>query len=261
MQIVEKALREIKNLFLMLDFGNAILNALITFLACLLISNLFNFQWYYGLIPSITLLIYQITKSFATNKYYIVETKVPALNEQLRTVADNVNRSNFIVDGLKDDVLKKMKNVKTSYFIDYRTLIARLMMLGGLSFLIILIALLNVDLAGTITQAVIEPLKAAAIRNSGQEVIYFNVSITEGNLSEILGNKSLAKLGKKELKLTINTLLSEADPSSIKNVEAESFSPPNFPKEIYTSYDVSYNEKIAKENQEVVKNYFQKITN
>ena len=86
-----------------------------------------------------------------------------------------------------------------------------------------------------------------------------NISVTEGNLSDILGNNSIARFKKENIKLTINPLLSETDPSDIRQVQAESFTPPDFPKEIYTSYDVSYNEKVAKQNQQVVKDYFEKI--
>ena len=120
-----------------------------------------------------------------------------------------------------------------------------------------MIAFFNVDLTQKLA-VITEPLKEA-VRTSSQEAVYRNISITEGNLSEVLGNKSLAKLKKRDLKLMINPLLSEADPGSVSAPRAESFSPPNFPKEIYTSYDVSYNEKIAKQNQQIIKNYFEQI--
>ena len=259
MQIAEKALKEIKNFFLLLDIGNSLLNSLLLFLGILLLSNLFDFLWYYALIPGLAYFIYQLQKNYKVNKYSIVESKVPVLNEQLRTVADNINRTNPIIDSLKDDVVKKMKNVKTSYFIDYRNIIIKIMILGGIAFLVIFLAFVNVYFSGTFMKLT-EPIKEIGIRKSGDEIIYRNVSVTEGNLSEILGNKSLAKLQKRDLKLTINPLLSEVDPSNIGEVKPESFSPPNFPKEIYTSYDVSYNEKIARENQEVVRSYFEQIT-
>lgn len=258
MQIVEKALKEIKNFFLLLDAGNSLLNSLILFLGILLLSNLFDFLWHYALIPGLAYFTYSMQKNYRVNKYYVVESKVPALNEQLRTVADNINRTNPIIDSLKDDVVKKMKNVKTSYFIDYRSIIIRIVILGGLSFLVVFVAFMNVDFSGALMKLA-EPIKEIGLRKSGDEIIYRNISVTEGNLSEILGNKSLAKLQKRDLKLTINPLLSEVDPSSIGKVKPESFSPPNFPKEIYTSYDVSYNEKIARENQEVVRSYFEQI--
>ena len=166
---------------------------------------------------------------------------------------------NPIIDELKDDVLKKMRDVKTSNFIDNKSLILRVLILGGLSFSILFLSYINVDFKGEIQQIIIEPINEIGLRGNVQEAVYMNISVTEGNLSDILGNNSIAKFKKENIKLTINPLLSETDPSDIRQVQAESFTPPDFPKEIYTSYDVSYNEKVAKQNQQVVKDYFEKI--
>jgi len=87
-----------------------------------------------------------------------------------------------------------------------------------------------------------------------------NLSYVEGNLDDILGNRSIAKLGVKELSLIIRPLESDADLNNIKQVSKEDFNAPIFPKEIYTSYDVAYNDRIAKENQKLVKNYFEQIS-
>ena len=260
MQIVEKALGEIKNFFLLLDIGNSLLNSLILFLVLLLISNFSGIGFLYPLIISLVYFAYALIKKHSQNKYFEVEQKTPSLNEQLRTVADNVNKTNPIIDELKDDVVKKMRDVKTSNFIDNKSLILRVLILGGLSFLILFLAYINVDFTGEIQHAIIEPIKEIGTRRANtQEAISINISVTEGNLSEILGNNSLAKFKKDNPQLTINPLLSETDPSNIGQVQSESFTPPDFPKEIYTSYDVSYNEKVAKQNQQVVKDYFEKI--
>ncbi len=53
---------------------------------------------------------------------------------------------------------------------------------------------------------------------------------------------------------------SDADVNDINQIRQEDFNAPIFPKEIYTSYDVAYNERIAKENQKVVKSYFEQIS-
>ncbi|HIH26059.1 hypothetical protein J4476_04000 [Candidatus Woesearchaeota archaeon] len=259
MQIVEKALGEIKNFFLLLDIGNSLLNSLILFLTSLLISNFLGIEWKYSLIISIIYFTYHIIKKHRINKYLEVEEKTPSLKEQLRTVADNVNKTNPIIDELKDDVLKKMRDVKTSNFIDNKSLILRVLILGGLSFSILFLSYINVDFKGEIQQIIIEPINEIGLRGNVQEAVYMNISVTEGNLSDILGNNSIARFKKENIKLTINPLLSETDPSDIRQVQAESFTPPDFPKEIYTSYDVSYNEKVAKQNQQVVKDYFEKI--
>ena len=118
MQIVEKALKELKNVMLLLHFGSRVIDSLLLFIFFLLLSIIFKFSWFYVLIPSIGYLIFSLVISKVNNIYTKVENKVPELNEQLRTVADNINRTNPVIDSLKEDVVKNMKKVKTSYFIN-----------------------------------------------------------------------------------------------------------------------------------------------
>src|SRR3989344_4363308 len=234
MQIVEKALKELKNVMLLLHFGSRVIDSLLLFIFFLLLSIIFKFSWFYVLIPSIGYLIFSLVISKVNNIYTKVENKVPELNEQLRTAADNLYKSNPVVDSLNEDVVKNMKKVKTSYFINE-----------------------NFDFDLGIGNETI--LNKIGIRNYGQDPVKLNFFLSEGNISDLLGNKSIAELGNKELQLGIGQLQSDADLSIVDGESELDFNQPNFPKEIYTSYDVSYNEKIDKENQKVVKNYFDQI--
>jgi|SRR3989344_3321380 len=259
MQIVEKALNELKKAMLILQIGDKLFNALLIFTLFLLLFNLLKLKWYYSFVPSLGYLIGIAMYTYITNIYLVVEGKVPEMKEQLRTVADNVNKSNEILDSLKQDVIKNMRKVKTSYFMDFRRLGIRVLMICVLAFIIVLMSFFNVkfEFSGFDLN---DNVNEIGIRNSGPEAVRLEYSLSEGNLSDILGNKSLAELGKKEFKLEINPLESDADLSIISNADSENdFSEPNFPKEIYTRYDVAYNEKIAKENQDVVRNYFEEI--
>ena len=98
------------------------------------------------------------------------------------------------------------------------------------------------------------------IRDGGKDVTYVNDNIEYGDLSEVFGDGNLANLDGDELSLELNLLDSEIVLGDYNDIKEREFFPPNFPKEIYTSYDVAYNERIAKENQKVVKKYFQQIT-
>src|SRR3989344_1086445 len=254
MQIVEKALKELKKAILIIQLGDKILNALLLFAIFLLIFNLLNISWYYSFIPALGYLFGIFIYTYLMNLFLVVEKKVPEMHEQLRTVADNVYRSNDIIDSLKQDVLRNMKHVKTSYFMDLKNVSRRIIALCVLGFVIVLLSFFNVkfDFAGFVAPT--DFINEIGIRNSRPDVVRLDYSLSEGNLSDILGNKSLAELGTKEFRLQINPLESDADLSIISEEDSEKdFSEPNFPKEIYTRYDVAYNEKIAKENQEVVR--------
>ena len=141
MQIVEKALKELKNVMLLLHFGSRVIDSLLLFIFFLLFSIIFKFSWFYVLIPSIGYLIFSLVISKVNNIYTKVENKVPELNEQLRTAADNLYKSNPVVDSLKEDVVKNMKKVKTSYFINEKIIGIKLLILCGLSFLILILEL------------------------------------------------------------------------------------------------------------------------
>ena len=259
MQIVERALKELKKVVLILILGDKIINSLLVFSGFLLIFNIFGILWYYSFVPFFGYLLAVAVYTYLSNLYLDVERKVPDMKEQLRTVADNVYKSNEILDSLKQDVLKQMRKVKTSYFMDIKFLTLRLLILCTVAFIIVILAFLNVkfefkgfDLSNDINEI--------GIRNSKAEVPIVEYRLSEGNINSILGNKSLAELGKKEFQLKVNPLDSEADLSVLSGEDSnKDFIDSSFPKEIYTRYDVAYNEKIARENRDIVRNYFEEI--
>lgn len=259
MQIVERALKELKKVFFILYFGNRLLDSLLILMFFLVLSLFFKFSWFYAVLPAAAYFIVISVLAEVKNHYVDVEDKVPELKEQLRTAADNVYRTNPIVDSLKEDVVRNMRKIKTSYFIDEKKLGIKLIVLCGLAFLIVFLAFLNVDFAGKLDFGNLTDINPIGIRGYGQEAVRVNFFLSEGNLSDVLGNKTIAELGNKELYIGISPLQSDTDLNIIEGSQAEEFNNPQFPKEIYTSYDVSYNEKITKENQKVVKNYFDQI--
>lgn len=245
---------------ILLDLGRNILNTLIIFTFIFLFATVLDFSAYYALIPAAVYFFVMIGFTFYKNKYLLVEEKVPELKEQLRTVADNVYRTNPIIDSLKDDVVKNMGRIRTSHFIDFNTITIRILMLTLLSIIIVVVSYTNVNFDFALQKLPFVNLETPGVRGAGQNVININLTYLEGDVNGIYGKGSVAKLGTEELLLTINPLASDADINNIKKVKDKDFDPPNFPKEIYTSYDVAYTEKITKENQKVVKNYFEKIT-
>ncbi len=257
MQTAEKAIRELKLNIAILDLGNIILDSLIVFTIVFLIGIIFNLNLYFAVIPSFLYFLLSLYNSFKANKNIVAEEKTPDLKEKLRTVADNITKFNPIIDSLKEDVVKDMSSVRISKFINFRTTGFRVIMLTLLSIAVILVSFANIKFSDMSVPIISQGF---SVREAGQEIVNQNTSYLEGNVDDILGKGSVAKLGTKELELIINPLASDADVNNIKKVAEEDFNPPIYPKEIYSSYDISYNEKIAKENQQVVKEYFEKIT-
>jgi len=260
MQVVEKALNELRKVMYILDFSSILLNTLIIFIFVLLLGTIFEFGWIASLVMSIIYLVVASIKSFFVNRFAIVESAVPELNEKIRTVADNVNKTNDIVEDLKKDVIRNMHKIKTSYFIDFNSLSLKLVILCSLAFLVVLISFINVRFDSADFGKVSGFLGIGGVRGANGNLTDVDLELMEGNLSSILGNnRSLAELSSKELSLLINPLESDVDLSKRTDSDGSNYQPPNFPKEIYTSYDATYSDKIAMQNQKVVKEYFERI--
>lgn len=260
-QIVEKALQEIQEDLSLLDLGTNLLNSMIVFVVLFLVTTLFNQSTYFALIPSVIYLAFTLGKSFNKNRYRLVEEKVPELRYQLTTVADNKYKVNPIIDSLREDVVRNVHKVRAADFIDTNTVAMKVLLLAIFSVIVVIISYYNVDLDFNLDVGGLGgEFTAPRVRYAGQNVSNVNLTYLEGNLSDIFGEGSIAQLGVRELELTINPLASDADVRNLRNVRDHDFTPPSFPKEIYTSYDVAYEEKIARENQRVVRDYFERIT-
>ncbi len=256
--VVERALGEIEINITLIDVGVALLNSLLVFVFFLLIAVVFNISIFLALIPAVVTLGYFIFKILRKNKFAAVEDKVNDLRYQLTTVSDNIYRTNPIVDSLKDDVVKNMHKINASDFIDNKKVISRVALLTLISLLVIFASYTNLDLSLKLDIPSIAS-NLVGTRGMGQNVTDLNLTYIEGNFTDIFGRSSIAQLGTQELRLIVNPLASDVDVNNLRDVSDEEFIEPGFPKEIYTSYDSAYEERIAKENQEVVKEYFEQI--
>ena len=78
-------------------------------------------------------------------------------------------------------------------------------------------------------------------------------------LGSILGEESVTELGRQQLDLQINPIMSDVDIGKVRDPEKRSFREVP-PPEIRATSDVSYEEDIPKEYQRIVKTYFKEIT-
>ena len=134
-QVVENALDEVQESITFLDLGNIILNSALLFVVLFLIVTIFNLTSFIALIPTAVYFIFHVVKAFFTNRYLRVEAQVPEMKYQLSTVADNVYRTNPIIDSLKEDLLKNMHRIRMSEFIDTKTITLKVLSLTIVSIL------------------------------------------------------------------------------------------------------------------------------
>jgi hypothetical protein len=207
-----------------------------------------------SLVPTAIYFVYSFPRAYKKKvNYENVENKVPILNEQLRTSADNVDKEYEIVKSLHKDVVRKMKHINTSHFINFNKAGYRLLFVAILSFSIIALAAADVKFLDF--KEVVSDVRKIT---SGQPSILSDIDPGTGEETDIFGEESIAQLGTNELNLEINPMASEIDINDIKDVEKKEFSS-NFPDEISAKSDSSYDDKIPKEHKDIVKRYFRGI--
>jgi len=256
MKPITGALREIKKLVLFVTLFTNFIDSVLVFLIFCFAFIMFKIPGYFALVPFLIYFIIFGKKKIKSVGYGYVERRVPKLKERLRTVADNLHKENELIDQLNKDVLRDVKYVHTGAFIE-RGMLFKLLTISLLSILVIVSSAANFALIGW--DDALEGLNTLLVE---EESIYGNITeigfFEEGD-ENIYGEESIAELGLEELDLTLDTAASGVNINKVTDVEDREFGG-EFPQDIKATTDSSYNEKISKENQEIVKNYYESIT-
>ena len=251
------ALREAKHALEQIIFFNTFMDVVVFTAFCLLGVRLLSLELWYGLIPVPFYIFFHLKGNLKDLNFRTIEEKVPVLDEELRTVADNWRKSNEVVEALNEEVLRKMKAIRTSYFIDFGKVFRQLIVLVVVSFILIGSSAYNVKFLN-IKDVVkeLKDFKPAKHYIVDEELLAFD----EGqDLSDILGEKEVLELGNQQLNLEINPGKTDVDISKINEVSPKSFrSKP--PSSIIASSEQSFGDSIPSQYQRIVKNYFRGIT-
>ena len=251
---VKEALNELRKTVLSIIVLHKIMDSLVVFMIFVLTFRLVKINWLYSFIPFGLYGIIHIFSGIKNTNLEQIEKKVPLLKEQLRTVADNTEKDNEITRSLNEDVIKKMKEIKNSYFIKFGSLTSRVFMLILTSFLIIFVSAQNVFFLDA--NNFIHKISTGRGNYAVEDLLGYHEN---KSLDDILGNKSVAELGYEKIDLKIDQVQSEVDISKIKDPEDKAFKSTKA-KDIGGSQDSSYQESIPKNYQKIVQNYFKEIT-
>ncbi len=254
---IVQALKEARKAILQIVLFNSALDTLVVYILLLLGCTLLTLPAWYALIPAA---VYAVIHTYGNVKdvnFSKIEEKFPSLHEQLITVADNTKEQNEIIDALNQEVLQKMREIRTSSFLSFGKLIRELSVMAVVSFIIIGTSAFNVeflDFKQTVKE--LREFKPFQEYDINQELLEYEES---QNLSEILGDKSVTELGQQQLDLELNPLMSDVDIGRVRPPEERSFREVA-PPEIKATTDVSFEEQIPKQYQRIVKTYFKEIT-
>ncbi|MDO8555647.1 MAG: hypothetical protein Q7R96_00550 [Nanoarchaeota archaeon] len=258
MKTIERALGELRRALLLAKIFNNFVDLLLVFLASYLFFTIINITWYYSMIPTLIYAGFALRKKVQNIKYQEVEQRVPILKEKLRTAADNINKENIIVQQLQQEVLREMKYIKTSMFLQPFTNTLKMAALGMIAFAIVLTAALNVQIFDF--NVVVNDLQAK-LQGGNIYLKDLNITLQEGN-ENIYGEESILDYGSEELNLGMNTAEGNMDYSKEQAAQRLNFNG-RYPtaQELKAVSDSAYVEKkLAKDDQELVKRYFNEIT-
>jgi len=254
---IVNALKEAKQAVIEIVLFNSVIDALVVFMFFLLGCLVLTFPTWYALVPALVYALIHTRGNLKDVNFSKIEEKFPNLCEQLITVADNSKEQNEIIDALNQEVLQKMKEIRTSSFINFGKLTRELAVMAVISFVIIGSAAFHIEFFD-FKEAMkeLKEFKPNQEYDINEEMLRFEES---QNLSEILGDKSVTELGQQQLDLEINPLKSDIEIGSVHDTEDKTFREVA-PSEIKAVADVSFEEQIPKQYQRIVKTYFKEIT-
>ena len=235
-----------------------ILNAVIFFLVVYFLLSLVNLFPILALIPALVYFAARLYVNSKRDERRIVESKYEPLREKLRTAADNIRDENPVVNELEEEVIEDLKHVGLSSFVQTKRISYKIFTTIFLSFAIVLATTLNlyiVDLSDFFSNipGVIDNFR---IGKRGNNIILGEINESE----DIYGDSKLAVLGNKEIDIKIRPVNYEVNVREEGDVEQKQFDE-IFPREVAVEQASAFEERIPEEEQELVKNYFNKLAN
>ncbi|MBI4438757.1 hypothetical protein HY640_02395 [Candidatus Woesearchaeota archaeon] len=266
MRQITYAVRELKTALAKIYVFETAINSLIAFLSAYFILSILNLPKVLAVSITLAYIIIETGKKVTTNKILQAEATYPRMREKLRTAAEYAKVENPVVNELHQEVISELTKVEEAEFVDERKLLAKTCLAGLLCFLILLFAPVSISLK------FIEPAIEKATNGTEINITFIpgedktpTISIggKKGGAKvtsdkDILGAPKIAKLGDEELKLMLKPSGDKISLRDVKEVEARDFTE-QYPDEVAAVTTATYEERIPKEQQEIVKNYFASI--
>jgi len=242
---------EIRNILEHLWLIETVLDIVIIILAGFLLMPYVGISPYWMIIPIFLKLIISLRNKSRKNTVALIEEKYPELNERLRTIYDNKENRNVVLENLAESVLADIEKIKYSSFFETKRLGIR----------IAIILLLVTFLVST---SIIDPLYFKQKINEqkiDQELTSFPASSSESQHAAIFDEPSFVSIANNSQGLLVNR-----GSGSELNVPGSDRIPPvvypAFPQKEDGGITSSqaYGEAIPVIYQQIVKNYFMNIT-
>ena len=249
-----KAVKEINRTLNFITVFDILLNSAIFFLVVYFLLSLVNLFPMFAIVPVVVYFVLRLAVKSRRDKRKMVESKYEPLKEKLRTAVDNIREENPVVNELEDDVMHDLKHVGLSSFIQTKQVMLKIFSVIILSFAIVFATEMGfyiVDLNEFLSNV---PDFLDGISRRADNVMLGEINESQG----IYGKSKLAVLGNEEIDIRIKPTNYEVNVREGGDVEQKQFDE-IFPREVAVEQASAFEEKIPEEQQELVKNYFNKL--
>ena len=270
---IDAALAELRLTLLSIKFFDVALESIIVIGLALIVTTYFQLPWYVALVPWAIYFTTGYIRRVNVRSYHEVEDKVPQLREALSTAADTRGQQGILVKELQTEVLGKMRAIKTSYFLGLGSTTRQLLLLSGISFIIIGLAAFNVNFASTKDFALRQPGVNGALHFMGLDNETLTGKLTDREAQaglrkfvkvtsnkSIFGEENIFDIGASPLELSIDPEMSGSNLQDVHDAEQKKFRDQEAGV-VEASAQGACAEAcdIPKDQQEIVKNYFDKV--
>jgi hypothetical protein len=218
-----------------------LIEGIFVFLVIYLFLSLINLYRELTIIPVLFFVAYRSWKVVTRKDLREVEREHPELAERLRTAADSLQHENFIVMKLRLSIIKTLRSMKISSFFNFKDLMKKFGYITGLSFIIILIGVYNIqiiDMEGIIEKGIFNTLKEQLLKGHLAE------SLLGSSMDSINDDFAINNLN------NVNTLRLQIPQESMAE---------DLPDDIFGGK--SFEETLPKKKRIYIRNYFSKVRN
>jgi hypothetical protein len=255
-----EVVKEINYNFNLVLLFETVLNSIIIFLffyACFLLLSVNPSVAFY---PTGTYLLIATYHKIKKKHIKDIEDIDYELNEKLRTAVDNVDVENPVVNELHYEVMKELKNVGVSSFMNQKAISYKVLASVLLSFIVLLLAItgfaFNFDFS---TKNPINYIYRPFPGNNSGTSGGGPLRTAGGDTSQdIFDDEDIAKLGEDRFYVALAKTSYELNLQNVREPMRRQFRE-LFPTETFGQAAETFEENIPKEQQEIVKNYFEKI--
>ena len=262
---MDKALKQLNRNLTILFILDKILDTFLLFLVMLVLTTILKIAPIYPMAISLTYLTYCIVKQITTNKIEVVEKKYKTVDEKLRTASEYIHTDNRIAKELHSEVLGHLNEINHASFFSRKNYIKAFFIIV-LSGLVFLSAPIDFNIEEYIPfESIREEIKEIPqnIEDGEIGVHLFTFEDQGANTKSLTGDlygaASVAVLGDEELKIKIRPAGTELDVRNVQESDLPDFSE-EYPREISSVSSETYSESINEEDIEIVKEYFNKIS-